>query len=93
MLGMHSLDDMRSGQLNVMFSDESSISRIGSFGRQYFYSDKEHKCLQPHQVKETKQSEARLWSDGLGDLSWIPGKVNSDQYLTVLKDYVLQSRD
>ena len=85
---------------NVMFSDESSISRIGSFERQYFYSDKEHKCLQPHQVKETKQSgggKIMVWGCmtyyGLGDLSWIPGKVNSDQYLTVLKDYVLQSRD
>ena len=41
---------------NVMFSDESSISRIGSFGRQYFYSDREHKRLEPHQVKETKQA-------------------------------------
>jgi transposase len=85
---------------NVMFSDESSISRIGSFGRQYFYSDREHKRLEPHQVKETKQSgggKIMVWGCmtyyGLGDLSWIPGKVNSEQYLNVLKDYVLQSRD
>jgi transposase/uncharacterized protein (DUF2267 family) len=85
---------------NVMFSDESSISRIGSFGRQYFYSDREHKRLEPHQVKETKQSgggKIMVWGCmtyyGLGDLSWIPGKINSEQYLTVLKDYVLQSRD
>ena len=59
---------------NVMFSDESSISPIGSFGRQYFYSDKEHKCLQLHQVKETKQSgggKIMVWGCmtyyGLGD--------------------------
>ncbi|GJJ67920.1 putative transposase [Entomortierella parvispora] len=85
---------------NVMFSDESSISRIGSFGRQYFYSDREHKRSEPHQVKETKQSgggKIMVWGCmiyyGLGDLSWIPGKINSDQYLTVLKDYVLRSRD
>lgn len=85
---------------NVMFSDESSISRVGSFGRQYFYSDREHKRLEPHQVKETKQSgggKIMVWGcmtyHGLGDLSWIPGKINSEQYLTVLKEYVLQSRD
>jgi transposase len=29
----------------VMFSDESMISRVGSFGRTYYYSDHEHKRL------------------------------------------------
>ena len=85
---------------NVMFSDESSISRMGSFGRQYFYADRQHKRLEPHQVKETKQAgggKIMVWGcmtyHGLGDLSWIPGKINSDDYITVLMDYVLQSRD
>ncbi|KAF9972051.1 hypothetical protein BGZ75_001612, partial [Mortierella antarctica] len=39
----------------VTFSDESTISRVGSFGKKFYYSTKEHKSLKPHQVKETKQ--------------------------------------
>ena len=34
----------------VMFSDESTISRVGSFGRKFYYSTKEHKRLKPHQM-------------------------------------------
>ena len=45
------LDDWK----RVMFSDETLISRFGSFGRQYFYSDREHRRFEAHQVKKTKQ--------------------------------------
>ena len=30
---------------------------------------------------------------GVGDASWVPGKINSEDYLEVLHDYVLASRD
>jgi len=30
---------------------------------------------------------------GVGDASWIPGKINAEAYIDVLKDYVLASRD
>ncbi|KAG9319063.1 hypothetical protein KVV02_004806, partial [Mortierella alpina] len=62
----------------VMFSDESTISRVGSFGKKFYYITKEHKRLKPHQVKETKQSgggKIMVWGcmtyRGVGDLSWI----------------------
>lgn len=84
----------------VMFSDETTISRVGSFGRKYYYSSPEHKRLKPHQVKETKQSgggKIMVWGcmtyHGVGDASWIPGKINAEAYIDVLKEYVLASRD
>lgn len=43
------------GWKRVMLSDESMISRVGSFGRKYYYSDYEHKRLLPHQVRPTPQ--------------------------------------
>jgi transposase len=84
---------------NVMFSDESSISRVGSFGRK-FYSNLEHKRYRPHQVMETKQhsgGKIMIWGSmtyhGVGDASWIQGKMNSEDYIDVLNDYVIASRD
>lgn len=29
----------------VMFTDEGIIRRVGSFGRKYYYSDREHNLL------------------------------------------------
>jgi transposase/RNAse (barnase) inhibitor barstar len=85
---------------NVMFSDETTISRVGSFGKKFYYCTKEHKRLQPHQVKETKQSgggKIMVWGcmtyRGVGDAAWVPGKIDAAAYLEVLKDYVLASRD
>jgi len=90
------VDDWR----RVMFSDETTISRVGSFGKKFYYSTQEHKRLKPHQVKETKQSgggKIMVWGcmtyHGVGDASWIPGKINAEAYIDVLKDYVLASRD
>jgi hypothetical protein len=83
-----------------MFSDETIISHIGSFGKNFFYSSWEHNHLKPHQVKETKQSgggKMMVWGCmtyyGIGDASWIPGKINAEAYIDVLQDYVLASCD
>ncbi|KAG0344839.1 hypothetical protein BG005_001644, partial [Podila minutissima] len=83
-----------------MFSDEMTISHIGSFGRKFYYSNQEHKCFKSHQVQETKQSgggKIMVWGcttyHGASDASWIPGKINSEAYINVLNDYVLTSRD
>lgn len=82
----------------VMFSDESIISRIGPFGRKYYYSDREHKRLLPHQVQPTEQGgggKIMVWGcitySGPGDLSRIIGNLDSEFYLEVLDDYVLKS--
>lgn len=84
----------------VMFSDESTISRMSSSGKEFYYSDLEHKRFQDHQVKRTKQhggGKLMVWGCityyGAGDLAWSPDLFNSDYYLTVLQDEVIASRD
>jgi transposase len=82
----------------VMFTDESVFSRVGSFGRKYYYSSHEHKRLSPHQVRSTPQAgggKMMVWGCitffGPGDLSRIKGTLNSELYLEALNDYVLGS--
>jgi transposase len=82
----------------VMFSDESIISRMGSFGRNYFYSDREHKRLLPHQVHPIPQAgggKMMVWGCitffGPGDLCRINGTLDSEFYREILNDYVLAS--
>ena len=84
----------------VMFSDESIFSKMGSFGRQYYYSDKEHKTLAPHQIKETQHfggGKIMVWGcmgyNRLGDLVRLEGNVNSDDYIDTLEQCLLKSRD
>jgi transposase len=84
----------------VMFSDETIISRCGSFGKSYYHSRPHMRRLQPHQVRQTMQGgggKMMIWGCitffGPGDASWIQGKVDSDSYLDVVRDYVRQSRD
>lgn len=57
-----------------MFSDETSISRVGSFGRQFYYSNQEHRRFKVHRIKKTKQSgggKIMVWGcmtyHGVGD--------------------------
>jgi transposase len=82
----------------VMFSDESMFSRVGSFGRKYYYSDHEHKRLLPNQVQSTPQAgggKMMVWGcitfSGKGDLCRFHGTLDSDLYLKCLKDYILGS--
>lgn len=85
---------------NVMFSDETIISRIGSFGRKFYYKRPGNNSVQPHQVQSKKQGgggKIMVWGCmtyyGVGDACWLPKKVNADTYVSVLDDYVLASRD
>jgi len=85
---------------NVMFSDETIISRMGSYGRKYYYKRPERKRLEAHHIKQTKQGgggKMLIWGCmtyyGVGDACWYPDSMNSEGYLGVLKDYVLQTRD
>ena len=82
----------------VLFSDESMVSRVGSFGRRYYYSDSEHKRLAPHQVRPTQHGgggRMMIWGCitffGPGDLCRITGSLNSELYLEALQDYVLST--
>ena len=82
----------------VMLSNESVISRVGSFGRNYFYSDRGHRRLLPHQVHPMPQDgggKMMVWGCitffGAGDLCRINGTLDSEFYREVLNDYVLAS--
>jgi transposase len=85
---------------NVMFSDETTISRMGTYGRKFYYKRPERKRLEPHQVKQTKQcggGKMMVWGCmtyyGVGDACWYQGKIDAKGYIDVLDEYVLQSRD
>jgi transposase len=85
---------------NVMFSDETVISRIGSFGRKFYYKRQCNKKIMPHHIKKTKQGgggKIMIWGCityfGVGDACWLQGGVDAEAYVNVLKDYVLSSRD
>lgn len=84
----------------VMFSDETIVSRVGSFGRKYYYQRPESRRPGRIKIKPTKQSgggKMMIWGCvtyyGVGDSCWFPGSMNSEGYIEVLQDYVLQSRD
>lgn len=47
----------------VMLTDEDKTSRIGSFGRKYYSSNLEHKCLLLHQVLPTPQAGKEINPD------------------------------
>jgi hypothetical protein len=83
-----------------MFSGEAMIGCDDSFGKTYYHSRPDHRQFHPRQVQQTMQGEEdklTLWGCitffGVGDASWIPGKIDADAYLGVVKDYVQQSRD
>src|SRR5689334_6120542 len=88
------------GWKNVMFSYETLISRIGSYGRKYYFKKRGDTSIRPHHFKKTKQGgggKMMIWGCityfGVGDACWIPDKMNSVFYVEVLKDYVFASRD
>src|ERR1700743_1939485 len=84
----------------VMFSDETMVSRLGSFGKSYYHCQTNHRQFHPRQVKATLQGgggKMMVWGCitffGVGDASWIKETITSDVYLDVVQDYVRQSRD
>lgn len=84
----------------VMFSDECIVSRLGTFGKQYFYSNDEHWQQHPHHFRQKTQGSGgkiMIWGcityHGVGDLGWIEGHMKAEDYVSVLDKYVLASRD
>lgn len=85
----------------VMFSDETTFSRVGSFGRQFHNSDQKHRLHLPHQIKESVQAGGRkifFWGAiTYFGVSWScrvdGGTMYSQLYIDVLNDYVLKTRD
>jgi len=84
---------------NVMFSDECSISRLSQPGRQWYYSNDEHRLQHRHHFKQKKQGgggKIMIWACitcfGVGDMCWVEGNMDADYYEEVLRDYVIASR-
>jgi transposase len=84
----------------VMFSDETMICRIGHFGRKFYYKAPEDHRLLPHQVQRRQQGgggKILVWGcityNGVGDACKFSGSVDSEMYVSALRDYVLASRD
>jgi len=84
----------------VMFSDECTIERFGTSGRQYYYSNAEHRQRHAHHFREKKQGgggKIQVWGcityHGVGDMEWVEGNMEKEHYVDVLRSYVEPSRD
>lgn len=85
---------------NVMFSDESVISRIGSYGKKFYRKRPGNMRPESNPTKRTMQAgggKIMVWGcmtyNGLGDLCWLPQGLDSQLYVEVLQDYVIASQD
>lgn len=81
---------------SVIFSDETLVNMVDSFGRQYYYKKPKSKTIRPHHIKETMQGRGGkilLWGCltywGPGDLYWIDGNMDAETYVEVLDSYIL----
>jgi transposase len=83
---------------NVMFSDETSVSRFGTFGRRFYLKRPRNKTPRPHHKKGTKQGgggKICLWGcltyRAPGDLCRLSGYMDAETYVDVLKSYVIRT--
>lgn len=72
----------------------------GTSGRQYYYSNQEHRQRHAHHFHLKKQGgggKIQVWGCitcfGIGDLEWLDGSIKADHYLDVLRHYVPSSHD
>lgn len=82
----------------VMFSDESTFERFGTGGRQYYYSNAEHKQKHPHHFRQKMTGgggKVQVWGcityNGVGDLEWVDGTMEKEHYCDILRSYVVPS--
>lgn len=84
----------------VMFSDETIFSRIGPYGKKFYHKRPEKQRLGPNPEQEIKQGgggKLMIWGCityfGIGDSCSLPQGLDSETYVDVLQDYIIQSRD
>jgi hypothetical protein len=84
----------------VMFSDECLFERFSTRGRQYYYSNAEHRQRHTHHFRTKKSGcgcKIQVWGcityHGVGDLEWVEGNMEKEHYVKVLRQYVKASRD
>lgn len=83
----------------VIFSDETKINRMGSDGKQYIWR-RVNEPLSDRTVKPTLKGgggSMMIWgcmgANGVGHATKVTGTVNSELYLEILKDEMLNSRE
>ena len=81
----------------VIWSDETKINRFGSDGRQYIWK-KQGKGLIEREVHGTVKfgrGNIMVWGcmgwNGAGELAEIEGRMDADQYVSILEDHMLSS--
>ena len=81
----------------VIWSDETKINRFGSDGRQWVWKQAGEGLTQREVQGTVKHGGGNMmvWGcigwNGVGQLAEIEGKMNADQYVSILEDHVLPS--
>ena len=81
----------------VIWSDETKINRFGSDGREYIWKQKEQGLIQREVQGTVKFGGGNLmvWGcmgwNGVGHLAEVEGRMDADQYVSILEDHMLPS--
>jgi transposase len=85
---------------NIMFSHETTISRIGSYGRKFYRRRPGNTRPESNPTRKTKQGgggKMMIWGcmtyNGLGDACRLQQGLDSQLYVKVLQDYLIASRN
>jgi hypothetical protein len=81
----------------VIWSDETKINRFGSDGQEYIWK-KKGEGLIPREVQGTVKfggGNMMVWGcmgwNGVGHLAEVEGRMDADQYVSILEDHMLPS--
>jgi len=81
----------------VIWSDETKINRFGSDGQEYVWKQKGEGLIE-REIKGTVKfggGNIMVWGcmgwNGVGQLAEIEGRMNADQYVSILEDHILPS--
>jgi hypothetical protein len=81
----------------VIWSDETKINRFGSDGQEYVWKQKGEGLIE-REIKGTVKfggGNIMVWGcmgwNGVGQLAEIEGRMNADQYVSILEDHMLPS--
>lgn len=81
----------------VIWSDETKINRFGSDGRQWVWKQKGEGLVEREVQGTVKHGGGNImvWGcmewNGIGQLAEIEGKMDADQYVSILEDHMLPS--
>jgi hypothetical protein len=83
----------------VIWSDETKVNRIGSYGRDYVWK-RQGEPLGDRLVKGTVKFgggslmvQASMGWNGVGILAEVEGRMDTEQYMAILNDHLLPSME